>query len=263
MRAFLSPWTRRPLAMITGAALSAGLGLRAQADPTVFNFASSSEGWTAAVESGSSVNPFTWSGTAGVGGGGAWYTAGVGSTSIKTLTSPVMTVAGAGPIDVVIQHRYNFERGFEIGNPDAWDGGNLRYRVNGGTWTTVANDAFAAGGYNNAVTDNGVDGLPIDLNANPPTFDPGWWWASTGYSTPQYITSAATFGNFSAGDTVQIALRGGWDLDSATASPNWVIGSIQVDGVVPEPGATALATGLALAAFGWARRHVARHSNRA
>lgn len=201
------------------------------------DFGTSNQGWTAAVESGSSANPFLWSSSAGIGGEGAWYTAGSAVSSIITLSSPQFTIASDGAVTLSIQHRYNFEEfsGFAI------DGGQLRYRVNSGSWTLVNASSFTANGYHGS-TISALGGAQ------------GWSSTSAGYSTPSYVTSSASFGNFTAGDTLQIQFRAGWDNSIANSSPNWMLNELSVNNVVPEPATTGILAALSLVGFAMARQ---------
>lgn len=201
----------------------------------VFDFTVSDQGWTAAVESGSPSNPFTYSATAGLGNDGAWFTDGVESSSIKTLTSPQMTVQANGSLTVDIVHRYKFD---DFNS----DGGQFRYRVNGGAWTLVPDSDFTANGYTGPPVD-GLDG------------DNGWSGQSASYAS-QYITSTAQFGSFSAGDKVEIQFRAGWDnfANTGAGTPNWEFSSVTVQNVVPEPATYAVVSGAALMAFAFWRR---------
>jgi hypothetical protein len=203
----------------------------------VFDFTASDQGWTAAVESGSSLNEFTYSATAGLDNPkGAWFTDGVATDSIKTLTSPQMTIVANGSVTVSIVHRYNFEDGF--------DGGQLRYSLDGGaSWTLVDRNKFSAEGYVPA------DAPPIDgLGSNQ-----GWTGTSTAYLTA-YITSTADLGNFNANDTLLIQFRAGWDFSDIAGAPNWEIRSVTVQNAVPEPATYAVVSGAALMAFAFWRR---------
>ncbi|MBI2929252.1 MAG: PEP-CTERM sorting domain-containing protein [Verrucomicrobia bacterium] len=211
-------------------------GLASAHATIVYDFSGSNQSWTGAFESGSVINPFTWSSTAGVGGVGAWYTDGVASTSIKTLTSPEMTLQANGSVTISVTHRFNFEEG-------GFDGGQLRYRVNGGGWSLVPHSDFTSNGYLGG-------GVPIDgLNS-----EPGWGDQSSGFLTPAYITSSATVAGFTAGQTLEIQLRGGWDVDGSPVGPDWVIGQVEATNVVPEPSSYAAVFATGLLGYGFWRR---------
>ena len=203
-----------------------------------YNFAVSNQGWTAAVESGSTSNPFTW-GTPSDDTVNAWYTDGVASSSIKTLTSPEMEVASDGSVTITIEHRYHFEV-FTLGGGQLFmDGGQVRYRINGGSWTPVADGQFSQNGYT---------GWVLSL------FSSGWSGTSSGYSTQLYVSSVATLSGLTAGDTLELQLRAGWDSSIVWTAPNWAIGEVSVSNVVPEPGETAGYCGLALLVWSVFRR---------
>lgn len=87
------------------------------------------------------------------------------------LQSPVITVpAYAKPPLLSFDHWVATEPG--------WDGGNLKIRVNGGTWTTVASDAFVFNAYNasleNIGNTNPLAGEPAFTGSNGSSVDGSW-----------------------------------------------------------------------------------------
>ena len=173
-----------------------------------YTFNASGDFWTTAHVSGNPANPFVHSDS-------AWVNNGSSTSSVKTLTSPVMTATG-GPVTFTMLHAYNFERN---GTPDAYDGGNLRISVNGGPFTLVPGASFSSNGY---VPDiDGVDGL---------NFEPGWNGNSGGV-----IQSTASLGNLAVGATIELQLAAGWDGSVVNPSPNWFIEVVEVTSVGPSP----------------------------
>lgn len=195
------------------------------------DFNSNDGGFTAAVTSGSTSNPFTYSTSGGIGGvgDGAWINNGVAASSQKTLTSPAITVPANGDVTIQFSHRFRFEA--------AADGGQLQVSINGGAFSTVTSGSFSLNGYN---------GTSI--------IGSSWSGTSSGYTTPSYITSSATLvSGATAGDEIRFRFRAGWDSSVVAGSPNWVIDNISVS-AVPEPSHVAVAAGLALVAFAGFRR---------
>jgi hypothetical protein len=85
---------------------------------------------------------------------------------------------------------------------------------------------------------------------------------SAGYGTPSYITSIASLGSFTAGDTIKVQFYGAWDEATTGSNPNWVVDNVTVSNTaVPEPQTYAGIAGLAM--LGWAtyRRRLSRATN--
>lgn len=202
----------------------------------VYSFSTSDGGWTDDVEFGVAAAPFQWGVPAG-GGGNAWYSDGIpdfgAAVNLKTLTSPLLTIVANGSVTITVNHRWNFEPDFLS------DGGQLRYRLNGGGWIRV--DLFDTGGYN----DDSIEGLGVE---------PGWNGTSTGFGSLGLITSSATISSLTAGNTLEIQLRGGWDADGSPDGPDWVIKQVEATNAVPEPSAYAAVCGLGLLGFSVWRR---------
>lgn len=153
------------------------------------------------------------------------------------MTSPVLTVKNNGSVTITLSHRYNFES-------DNTDGGQLRYRVNGGSWTLAT--GFSSGGYNSTQINAFVLASETD--------DDGWVGTSSGFGSQTSITSTVTIAGLNANDTLQLQLRGGWDDFSSPSGPDWVIKQVEVSNVVPEPRVYALACALGLLGYGLWRR---------
>jgi hypothetical protein len=210
----------------------------------VYDFSTSPYSWTAGVQIGSDdfdspIEPFQW-GTPSDGGVNAWYTDGVddltGDWSIKTLTSPVLTVQNSS-VTITLSHRYNFES-------DNIDGGQLRYRVDGGNWTLAT--GFSSGDYNS--THINAFSLAGEID------DDGWVGTSTGFGSQTLITSTVTISGLSVNQTLQLQLRGGWDEFVSPPGPDWVIKQVEVTNVVPEPRVYGVACAVGLLGYGLWRR---------
>ena len=141
-------------------------------------------------------------------GGTNWSVVGNnGGIKFSGLVSPAATVGASGPVTLTFNHRYNFEA---TGNP--FDGGAVFVSVNDGAFTYVPLASFSANPY-----------------VGPTTANAGSTWASggedvffgesAGYATPSLITSVANVGTLTAGDTVRVEFRGGWDAATLNAPP--------------------------------------------
>ena len=150
-------------------------------------------------------------------GGTNWSVVGNnGGTKFSGLVSPAVTVGASGPVILTFNHRYNFEA-----TGDPWDGGAVFVSVNGGAFTYVPSASFSANPY-----------------VGPTTANAGSTWASggedvffgesAGYATPSLITSVANVGTLTAGDTVRVEFRGGWDAATLNAPPAWEIGTVKL-----------------------------------
>jgi hypothetical protein len=194
--------------------------LSGQGSAQTINFDTNDGGFTV-VNSGSVENPWRYT-------PGSWYTDGtsnIGSPTSSGLISPTFTVFSNSSVDLSFDHRYNIE---EPGY--AWDGGQVQVKINGGAWAEVPLSSFTQNGYTGTILGNNV------LNGKD-----AYYGVSSGYSTPNYITSIATLGNFSASDTFQIQFLAAWDEYEKGSEPNWQVDSLQLTNVVnPVPIPSAL-----------------------
>ncbi len=147
--------------------------------------------------------------------GAHWTAAGGENVVYSHLTSPTLTVPSDGLVTLTFNHRYNFE--------NAWDGGAVYVSINGGTPTYVPADAFSANAYVQVLDSSALGGPFPDLESVFTGQSTGW-----GNPTPAYLASVATLGTFTAGDTIAIEFRGGWDWATVEPAPNWEISSVQV-----------------------------------
>jgi hypothetical protein len=150
-------------------------------------------------------------------GGTNWSVVGnIGGVKYSGLVSPAATVGASGPVILRFNHRYNFEA-----TGDPWDGGAVFVSVNGGAFTYVPSASFSANPY-----------------VGPTTANAGSTWASggedvfygesAGYATPSLIASVANLGTLTAGDTVRVEFRGGWDAAQLNGPPAWEIGTVKL-----------------------------------
>jgi len=186
----------------------------------VYDFASDDEGFT--VETVGAV-PGPWEYNEE---NGQWISegsvAGCGGPYHDFLSSPDCIVSAAGEVTVSVNHRHAFEGGM-------WDSGQLWISVNGGDYTDVGKDAFAANGYTNvAIVGNG-----IAKGQN------GFGETSAGYADGSYITTTASLGTFAAGDAISVRFVALYDDCSTGANPNWVIDKVALfSGDIPYVSAT-------------------------
>lgn len=105
-----------------------------------FNFSVNDGGFTASVLTGSATGPWTYGAT-------SWSTVGVTSVSSKVLTSPVLTVGANGTVTGSFTHRFSFE------SPTSnFDGGQLQFSVNGGSFNTVPQDQITGVTYSGTIS---------------------------------------------------------------------------------------------------------------
>lgn len=231
-------------------ALSIHASTHAQAN---FNFSVNDGGFTASVLSGSATGPWTY-------GASSWSTAGVTVVSSKGLTSPVLTVGANGNVTGSFSHRFSFESA-----TSSFDGGQLQFRVNGGSFNTVPQNQITGVTYFGAIS---------STFSSPIAGQFAFARVSAGFGTPVFVTSNFTLGTgafpfstgspfaFTAGDLVEIRFLGAWDSSAIGGNPNWEISSVDVVNAslaaVPEPTTWAL-MGIALAgAGGWGYRRLQR-----
>ena len=138
-----------------------------------------------------------------------WTAAGGEGIVYSHLTSPTLTVPITGPVTLKFKHRYFFEQDY--------DGGAVYVSVNGAAPTYVNAAAFSANGYVGKVIGTVFTGGEQVFNLK-----------SAGYDTAELIESVVNLGPLTAGDTLAIEFRGGWDDGYAEPAPNWEIGKVEV-----------------------------------
>jgi hypothetical protein len=142
-----------------------------------------------------------------------WTAAGGEGIVYSRLISRPLTVPSTGPVTLKFKHRYFLE--------DAWDGGALYISVNGAEPTYVEPGAFTANGYDGLLTgDTWVSTVFVGKQV--------FTGKSAGYDDPALIESVANLGSLTAGDTVVVEFRGGWDDAYFEAGTNWEISTVEV-----------------------------------
>ena len=135
---------------------------------------------------------------------------------IISLISPVITIpaGSAGSYNMAFDHYVSLEAGY--------DGGNLKYRINNGTWDTIPAAAFTANGYNSILKTSSQG------NSNPMQGQRGFSGADGGKVTGTWGQSRIDLSslNLQAGQTIQFSWNlgtdkcGGWD--------GWYIDDVRV-----------------------------------
>jgi hypothetical protein len=216
-----------------------------------FNFSVNDGGFTASVLTGSATGPWTYGAT-------SWSTLGLAAVSSKGLTSPVLTVGANGSVTGSFTHRFSFEA-------TSFDGGQLQFSVNGGSFNTVPQDQITGVTYSANIStgfSSPIAGQRAFANL------------SAGFATPSFVTSNFTLGTgvspfltgspfaFTAGDTVEIRFLGAWDSSVIGGNPNWEIGTVDVVNAslaaVPEPTTWALMGTALVGAGGYGYRRFKR-----
>lgn len=135
---------------------------------------------------------------------------------VISFTSPVITIpAGSdGPFNMAFDHYIATEAGY--------DGGNIRYRINGGTWVLVPVSAFIANGYNVTLqtTANGNNN-PLQGQAAYSGSDPGSNISTWGQSRINLSALGLT-----VGQTIQFRFDMG--TDGCGGSDGWYIDDVRV-----------------------------------
>ena len=167
-------------------------------------------GWTATgwtLGSGLGSNPGAYSGT------NYWFAVDAPGPSSDLLTSPVVTIPDADPLELSFYHRYDMETNY--------DGGIIEIAVNGGTFTYVPGTA---------ITQNGYTGT-ISTSFQSPI---GGLEAFTGnYDTGTYFESIVDLSGFAGnGDTVQIQFHQG--DDNSVGDDGWYLDDLTL-ATIPEP----------------------------
>jgi hypothetical protein len=154
---------------------------------------------------------------------------GVGDVSRATaLTSPPITLTAATSRTLVFEHY--------IASEPEYDGGNVKIRVNGGTWQTIASGHFSFNAYNTVLT----AAQNTDPLAGQPAFsgtDGGSLQGSWGESRVNLATYANT------GDVIQIRFEFG--ADGCAGSKGWYVDDVRVMACESPATATATATSTA------------------
>jgi hypothetical protein len=141
-----------------------------------------------------------------------------------SITSPAVVIPSAGPVELTVRHRYNFEGDFTPAN--AYDGGVIQFSINGGDFTTLENDNFSANGYFDSPI-IGTGPLNGSLAFNGP---------SPGFAAGTLINSVATIPGVNAGDSVRVRFFGAWDEGFTPDGIDW-----DIAGLTLKVGATVVA----------------------
>lgn len=131
-------------------------------------------------------------------------------SGVTYVQSPVITIPSyATPPRLAFDHWVSTE--------DRWDGGNLKIRVNGGNWTTVAANAFVFNPYNTALytvqNTNPLAGQPAFAGSNASSVNGSWGQSQlnlTGYARP--------------GDQVELRFELG--LDGCNGQVGWYVDEV-------------------------------------
>jgi hypothetical protein len=146
-------------------------------------------------------------------GGTNWTVEGDVGFVYSGLISPNATVTATGAVTLTFDHRYFIET--------AWDGSAVFVSVNGGAFTYLPLSAFSANGY-------AGDTLANTPNSAWEGGEDVFYGKSAGYDTPVLIQSVANLGVLTAGDTVAVEFRGGWDGGFNEAGTDWEIGAVKL-----------------------------------
>lgn len=172
-----------------------------------------------ASDNAENSGPWTW-GPTGVAGTNAWSIVGGNGGSNpyeQLLNSPEITVTGDGPVLMEFDHAFQFE--------EDWDGGVVMISINDSPLEPLTN--FVSNGYNDEMQTGSDWGYEGSMNGLPMfSIDSGG-----------FIHSVADLGILSAGDTIELQFRAGWDwavLGAPAGEPQWIIDNLSlVQNLVP------------------------------
>jgi hypothetical protein len=136
----------------------------------------------------------------------------------------VITVPITGLVNLDLDHLYNFEL-----NGGIWDGGCVMLSLNGGGFVPVPAYAVYSNGYRGKLQSDelwAMSGLDVFSGSSGSSAVPA-------NNLGIFLHTTAQLGNFNAGDTLQLQLRGGWDWFAAF-TPGWIADNVQLTHV-PEP----------------------------
>lgn len=162
---------------------------------------------------GSVTNPSTFSVSVdGIRAG--WQVQGGEGVINGSITSPAVAIPSAGPVELTVRHRYNFEGDYTPGN--AYDGGVIQISINGGEFVTLDNANFSQNGYYDS---------PI-IGTGPLNGSPAFNGLSPGFASGALISSVATIPGVNAGDSVSVRFFGAWDEGYNTDGIDWEIAGL-------------------------------------
>lgn len=180
------------------------------------DFEGGTNGW--AVENSNPPTPYNWVQTTMLPppmSGTAWFCAdpnlgdcGANDESgTHSLISPVIQLPPALSLPTIAFTHY-------IATEGGWDGGNMRIRVNGGTWQLVPLSAFNYNPYNTNIN--------LNNNTNPLAGQPGWTGAGGGWG----VTLLDLRNFVTGGDTFQV--RFDFGKDGCTGNIGWYVAEFRV-----------------------------------
>ncbi|MEO6286570.1 MAG: T9SS type A sorting domain-containing protein, partial [Dyadobacter sp.] len=148
--------------------------------------------------------------------GGGSCSDGSNEAGIIRIESPVINIpAGtAGNLSMAFDHYVAIE--------DTWDGGNIKYAINGGAWTLLPASAFTANGYNNFLNAAGAG------NNNPMQAQPAFTGTDGGSVTGSWGQSQIDLTSLGlvAGNTIQLRFELG--TDQCGRVDGWYVDDIRV-----------------------------------
>jgi Zn-dependent metalloprotease len=190
------------------------------------DFEGGANGWT--VSNSNPPTPYDWVQTTGPlpfgRPGTAWFVAdakvgdcaGQDESAVHTLTSPpVVLPAGVNRPTVAFTHYIASEPG--------WDGGNVKIRVDNGSWQLLPATAFEYNAYNTTLQSAGAG------NTNPLAGEPAWTGAGGEWGTSLISLDSYAGG----GQTVQVRFEFG--KDGCSGIDGWYVDDFEIYGCPPEP----------------------------
>ena len=135
---------------------------------------------------------------------------------IIRMESPAISIPATaiGPVQFAFDHSLSME--------DSWDGGNIKYSLNGGAWTLLPLAAFTENGYNKTIN------LASAGNDNPLAGQPGFTAGDEGSFATIWGTSIVDLSTIGAVPGSSIQFR--WELgtDGCNGWDGWYIDDVRV-----------------------------------
>ena len=168
-----------------------------------------SDGAFTSTFSGPGTQPWVHNGVSGT-----WSVLGDEATVAVNdyLTSPAISIATTGGIEIEIEHKYSFEA--------EWDGGVIQMSIDGGDFFSIPTTSFTNNPYS----------FPSLIGTHDLTGQAAFNGDSTDVGLGTFITSTATSPiGIPAGSTVQVRLTAGFDANTlGVFSPAWEVTAFRV-----------------------------------
>jgi len=135
---------------------------------------------------------------------------------VMSLESPIITMPNT--TDGVYELAFNHYVATEL----AWDGGNIKYKLNNGTWLAVQNSAFIHNGYNSNLNST------IDGNDNPMSGRPAYTGFDQGSNKGSWGTSIVNLSSIGVTANSTIQFKFDFGTDGCNGLDGWYVDEFTV-----------------------------------